>query len=139
MNSLMYELQAGLLSVRLSHAKEMMIEKIALGQRYARELSNPQIVLPSVRENATHVYHQFVIRCERRNDLIDYCMKNNIGTIIHYPIPPHLAEGYGYLGYKRGDFPIAEKYSDEVLSIPIYNGMTEEEQTYVISKLNSFS
>ena len=72
MNSRMDELQAGLLSVRLSHAKEMMIEKIALGQRYARELSNPQIVLPSVRENATHVYHQFVIRCERRNELIEY-------------------------------------------------------------------
>lgn len=139
MNSRMDEIQAGLLSVRLSHSKEMLDEKIALGERYASELKNTQIILPSVRKNATHVYHQFVIRCERRNELIEYCNKNNIGTIIHYPIPPHLAEGYSYLGYNKGDFPIAEKYADEVLSIPIYNGMTEDEQTYVISKLNAFS
>ena len=69
---------------------------------------------------------------------MEYLDKNEIGSIIHYPIPPHLSEAYRYLGYQRGDFPIAERYADEVLSIPMYNGMTDEEQTYVIEALNRF-
>ena len=58
--------------------------------------------------------------------------------MIHYPIPPHLSEAYEYLGYKKGDFPIAEKYSNEVLSLPMYNGMTQEEQRQVVDAINSF-
>ena len=63
---------------------------------------------------------------------------NGILTVIHYPIPPHLAECYQGLGYKEGDFPIAEKYAKEVLSLPIFNGMREEEIQYVIDVLNSY-
>ena len=62
-----------------------------------------------------------------------------IGTIIHYPIPSHLSKAYSYLGYKKADLPIAEKYADEVLSLPMYNGITEEEINFVIDKLNSFN
>ena len=58
--------------------------------------------------------------------------------MIHYPIPPHLSEAYRYLGHKRGDFPIAERYADEVLSLPMYNGMTEEEQETVIRAIQHF-
>ena len=67
-----------------------------------------------------------------------YLKEKGIGTIIHYPIPPHLSEAYRYLGKKRGDYPIAERYADEVLSLPMYNGMTEEEQTYVIEAINAW-
>lgn len=137
-NSRLDEMQAGLLRVRLSHVEEMMKEKIALGERYAAEISNPHLVLPKVRENCTHVYHQFVLRCRERDKLISYLNDYKIGTIIHYPIPPHLAEGYAYLGHKEGEFPITEQYANEVLSIPIYNGMTKEEQDFVIDKLNAF-
>lgn len=84
------------------------------------------------------VWHQFVIRTSRREELIAYLNEREIGTIIHYPIPPHLSEAYQGLGYGRGSFPITEQYADEVLSIPMYNGMTEEEQTCVIEALNSF-
>ena len=70
--------------------------------------------------------------------MIDYLNTKNIGTIIHYPIPPHLAEAYRYLGHKAGDLPITEKYANTVLSIPMYNGMTEMEQSYVIETLNAF-
>ena len=70
--------------------------------------------------------------------MIDYLNEKEIGTIIHYPIPPHLAEAYAYLGFKEGDFPMTERLAKEVLSIPMYNGMTEEEQTYVIDALNAF-
>ena len=67
-----------------------------------------------------------------------YLKEKDIGTIIHYPIPPHLCKAYEYLGHKKGDFPITEKYASEVLSLPMYNGMTEEEQNIVISEINKF-
>ena len=69
---------------------------------------------------------------------MEYLKERQIGTIIHYPIPPHMSEAYQYLGFKKGDFPIAEAYADEVLSLPIYNGITKEEQDYVIDALNRF-
>lgn len=138
-NSRLDEMQAGLLRIRLSHADEMTNEKISIGMRYLKEINNPILVLPKIRDNCGHVFHQFVIRCKNRDKLIEYLNENNIGSIIHYPIPPHLAEGYKYLGHKEGEFPITEMYANEVLSIPIYNGMTEEEQSYVIEKLNAFA
>lgn len=137
-NSRLDELQAGLLRVRLSHMEELTQEKIAIAKRYDEELNNSKIKLPTVRENATSIYHQYVIKCEERDAMIEYLNELEIGTIIHYPIPPHLSEAYAYLGFKKGDFPIAENYADTVLSIPMYNGMTEEEQTFVINAINRF-
>ena len=137
-NSRLDELQAGLLRVRLSHAKEMEDERTKIAERYLKELCNPKIQLPEVREKCTAVWHQFVIRCEERDRLIEYLDEKGIGTIIHYPIPPHLSEAYGYLGYKEGAFPITENYAKTVLSIPMYTGMTEEEQTRVIETINAF-
>ena len=137
-NSRLDELQAGLLRVRLNHAQEIEDERIAIAKRYLAELNNPKIELPTVRENCTAVWHQFVIRCEERDRLIEYLDEKGIGTIIHYPIPPHLAEAYQYLGYKEGAFPITEKCAKTVLSIPMYVGMTEEEQTRVIEAINAF-
>lgn len=137
-NSRLDELQAGLLRVRLNHADEMEAERIKIATRYAAEIKNPKIKLPEVRENCTAVWHQFVIRCEERDRLIEYLDEKGIGTIIHYPIPPHLSEAYAYLGYKEGSFPITEKCAKTVLSIPMYCGMTEEEQTQVIEALNAF-
>ena len=94
--------------------------------------------MPTIRTGATHIWHQFVIRCEDRDNLINYLDKNNIGTIIHYPIPPHLSEAYKYLGLKEGCLPITEKYANTVLSIPLYNGMEKEELDYVINVINKF-
>ncbi len=137
-NSRLDELQAGLLRVRLSHMEELTEERRKLCKRYLTELSNPQIELPQIREGATSVWHQFVVHCKERQSLIEYLDKNGIGTIIHYPIPPHLSEAYAYLGYQKGSFPITEQYADEVLSLPLYNGMTKEEQDRVIEVINQF-
>ena len=63
---------------------------------------------------------------------------NGIGTIIHYPIPPHLSEAYAYLGMKDGDLPVTEKYAKAVLSLPLFNGMTDEELKYIIKTINDF-
>ncbi|MBQ9926569.1 MAG: DegT/DnrJ/EryC1/StrS family aminotransferase [Lachnospiraceae bacterium] len=137
-NSRLDEIQAGFLRIRLSHMEELEEEKRKIATRYLKEIDNPNIILPQIRYNVTHVWHQFVIRVRNRNALIEYLDEKKIGTIIHYPIPPHLSEAYEYLGLSKGSLPITEEYADTVLSIPLYNGMTEEEQTIVIEALNSW-
>lgn len=137
-NSRLDELQAGLLRVRLTHLQELTEERQYLAARYTQLIHNPKLILPTERPDTTNVWHQYVIRCTQRDTLISYLDCLGIGTIIHYPIPPHLAEAYQYLGYKEGAFPITEQYAHEVLSIPMYNGMTKEEQDRVIDALNNF-
>lgn len=137
-NSRLDELQAGLLRVRLKYMWDLTEEKVQIANYYSRNIRNPRIRLPELVENATGVWHQYVIRCEERDRLIDYLEEKGIGTIIHYPIPPHLAEAYQYLGYEKGSFPITEHLADTVLSIPMYNGMTRAEMDYVVAALNEF-
>ena len=137
-NSRLDEMQAGLLRVRLSHIRELEEEKRQICERYLRKIRNPLIMLPEIRKGATHIWHQFVIRCEQRDRLKEYLDEQGVGTIIHYPIPPHLSEAYAYLNMKKGDLPITEHYADTVLSIPLYNGMTIEEQEQVIDAINRF-
>ncbi len=137
-NSRLDEIQAGLLRVRLKYMDDLNEEKKALSERYIAKIHNPLIELPKTREKCTNIWHQFVIHTERRDELIDYLNEKGIHTIIHYPVPPHLQEAYAYLGHKAGDYPITEKFAHEVLSIPLYNGMTEEEQDFVINALNDW-
>ena len=108
-------------------------------KRYLEEIKNPLLILPGVNKNCTHVWHLFVVRVEDRNKFQKYLEENGIGTVIHYPIPPHLSKAYEDLGYKKGDFPITENYAETVISLPIYNGMTKEEIDYVIEKMNKYS
>ena len=137
-NSRLDELQAGLLRVRLKHLNELTAERISIAKRYSGEIRNPKIQLPKLPDKVKGVWHQYVIRCEERDRLIAYLNEKGIGTIIHYPIPPHLAEAYQYLGHREGFLPITEHLAQTVLSIPMYNGMTNEEQEYVIGALNEF-
>lgn len=137
-NSRLDELQAGLLRVKLKYLDELNDERNHLAERYLARINNPAIQLPKMRAGADSTWHQFVIHTVNRDKLMGYLKEKNIGTLIHYPIPPHLSEAYAYLGYKRGDFPIAEKYANEVLSLPMYNGMTKEEQNLVIKALNEW-
>ncbi len=137
-NSRLDEMQAGLLRVKLQHLDELNEERTALASRYMEKITNPLVHLPKVRDGATSVWHQFVIHCDKRDELKAYLEEYEIGTIIHYPLPPHLQECYQYLEHKKGDFPVAEKYADEVLSLPIYSGMTMEEVDEVARVINEF-
>lgn len=137
-NSRLDELQAGLLRVRLTHLKEFNLAKQAIAARYLNEIRNPLLCLPKQVPGAENIWHQFVIRCDRRDQLQAFLRKNGIETAIHYPIPPHLSEAYRHLGLQKGDLPQAERLADTVLSIPSYFGLTEEEQTRVINALNAF-
>lgn len=135
-NSRLDELQAGLLRVKLQHISEIQRERKEICENYLQQIKNKDLRLPQIKENVTTVWHQFVIRCKNREKWIAYLEDKGIGTIIHYPIPPHLSEAYAYLGYPKGSFPVTEQYADEVLSLPLYNGMHREEQEYVIQVIN---
>lgn len=137
-NSRLDEMQAALLRVKLSHLQELNDERKMLAQRYNEGITNPAVCLPKVRDGAESIYHQYVVKCVSRDSLQKSLEQNGIQTQIHYPIPPHLAQCYHFLGYKKGDYPITESYAKEVLSLPIYTGMTLEEQDYVIEQINAF-
>jgi dTDP-4-amino-4,6-dideoxygalactose transaminase len=138
-NSRLDELQAALLNVKLSHLDEINSERTRICEKYLRYLKCPHIVIPSVNGKSTSVWHQFVIRSKMRDALMDYLQEKGIGTVIHYPIPPHLSQAYARLGLSEGGgLPITEQYAREVLSLPLYNGMTESEQDYVIDTINDF-
>ena len=138
LNSRLDELQAALLSTKLFHLEALTSERKRIAKKYLSTIKNSRVSLPKNIENADHVYHLFVIQCSEREKLQKHLLDNCIKTQIHYPIPPHLAECYKRLGYIVGDFPMTEKYSKEVLSLPLYNGMTDEEVDYVIRKVNEF-
>lgn len=137
-NARLDELQAGLLRIKLTHLDELTEQREKIANRYLSEIKNPEIELPLVREGATSVWHLFVVRIDERDRFQKYLEENGVGTVIHYPIPPHLSKAYEYLGYKKGDFPITEKYAETVLSLPLYNGMSDEEQSYVIEVINRY-
>lgn len=139
MNSRLDELQAGLLRVRLAHLKEITQEREILAGRYEDGIKNEEIILPKRREGSRNVWHQYVVRTKDRDSFQNYLTQNGIGSIIHYPIPPHLSEAYKNLGYCRGDLPVTEQYAGEVLSIPMYSGLTKEEQERVIRVINDYN
>lgn len=138
-NSRLDELQAGLLRVKLTHLDELNAERERLAMNYIKNIQSKHVILPEVREGATSVWHLFVIRSREREALMAYLGEKGIFTIVHYPIPPHLSEAYAYLGYQKGSFPITERLADEVLTLPLYNGMTGDEQGCVIDAVNGFA
>ena len=138
-NSRLDEIQAALLRVKLGHLSELTAERMAIAAQYFAGIHNEYIILPQLRDGAEHVYHQFVVRTTTRDHFKAYLKEHGIETVIHYPIPPHMAECYVQLGYGYGSFPIAEQYADEVLSLPIFNGMRADEITYVIDTVNAYA
>ena len=114
-NSRLDEIQAGLLRVRLRHLEDLNEERIKIAERYSHEIKNNKLKLPKPMEETTCVWHQYVVRCEERDLLKAYLEEKEIGTIIHYPIPPHLADAYKYLGHKKGDYPITEHLAGTVI------------------------
>lgn len=137
-NSRLDEMQAALLRVRLSHLDEINAERADIAAAYTAAINNEKVLLPQIRTGASSVFHQYVVRTDDRDKFMNYLQDRGIGTIIHYPIPPHLAEAYQYLGYEKGAYPITEVYADTVLSLPMYTGMTQEEIKYVIDVINEY-
>ncbi len=137
-NTRMDEMQAAMLGVGLKYIDDEKHIRQKIAKKYLSGIRNPLVTLPQTREDTEHVYHIFGILCEKRDALIAFLAEKGIQTGIHYPIPPHLSPCYADLGFKKGDFPIAERYADQEISLPIYAGMPEEEADYVIDAINAF-
>ena len=138
-NSRLDEMQAAFLRVKLPYLDKWNKDRRNTAKKYLNGITNILIKLPlPTSEEYEHIYHVFVIRCDRRDELEKYLNKNGIGTVKHYPIPMHEQKCYRDLGIKHGELPIAEEISRTVLSIPMYYGITEQEINYVINTINKF-
>lgn len=137
-NSRLDEVQAAMLRIKLRHLDKWNEERVRIASRYLAEIDNPEVVLPKLAEDCTHVYHIFAIRTDARESLEKYLNDNGIGTNKHYPIPMHLQEAYADLNIAEGALPLAEEISSTQLSIPMYYGMTDDEISYVIEKINNW-
>lgn len=137
-NSRLDELQAGLLNVKLNYLDQLNADRNRVCTAYLNKMNNPVIHLPRLRDQATTVWHQFVVTTPYRDELKDYLEAAGIGSIIHYPIPPHLSEAYAYLNIGKGSLPITEKLADQVLSLPLFYGMTDGEIDTVVAAINAF-
>jgi dTDP-4-amino-4,6-dideoxygalactose transaminase len=133
------ELQAALLSVKLKKLPEWTKQRQTIASWYGDALKGIDgLVLPKITEGASHVYHLYVIRTERRDLLQKYLNNKGIGTLIHYPIPPHLQEAYQNLGYQKGDFPIAEEIAETALSLPLWPGMEQHHVDVIVQAIKEF-
>jgi dTDP-4-amino-4,6-dideoxygalactose transaminase len=139
-NSRLDSLQAAVLSEKLPVLDVLNQERKRLAAVYTKELAGVgDVVMPFVPSpRIDHVYHLYVIRTRQRDSLQQYLQDQGIQTLIHYPVPPHLQVAYEYLGYQKGDFPITEQLAQTSLSLPLFPGMTEQEQTYVIQHITQF-
>jgi Predicted pyridoxal phosphate-dependent enzyme apparently involved in regulation of cell wall biogenesis len=135
-NSRLDEMQAAMLSVKLKHLDEETTIRRAIAQKYLTKINNPLITLPNVDEEQEHVWHLFVIKTKHRQSLKEYLDKNNVQTLIHYPIPPHKQAAYEEL--KHLSLPISESLHNNVLSIPMDPTMSESDIEQVINVLNGW-
>lgn len=137
-NSRLDEIQASILRIKLLYLDQWNKNRQYIANQYLHRIRNEKLILPEIGRDNKQVWHIFAIRSDNRNELQKYLKTKNIGTNIHYPIPMHLQKAYRNLGYRIGDFPIAELISRTELSIPMYYGMTSGEIEYVIDCLNKF-
>lgn len=132
-------IQAAILRVKLKYLDKWNEMKNRNAKLYNKLLSEiDEVETPKVKPYNNHSYYVYVIRTEKRDELREFLLSNGISTGIHYPIPLHLQKAYRFLGYKEGDFPVAERYAKEILSLPIYPELTEDQIIYVCNKIKEF-
>lgn len=138
-NSRLDEMQAAILSVKLNYLQEWNLQRIHLANLYSEELKDiGDLVLPLGAGGLSHVYHLYVVRTKKRDELKRYLQNHGIETLIHYPVPPHLQKAYGFYGYTQGHFPIAEELASTCLSLPLWVGMPEQSVDAVCKKVKDF-
>lgn len=141
-NSRLDALQAAILRVRLRHLEGWNEERRIVAGRYMMlfgekgllDFITPPAELPGGR----HVYHQYVVRAKRRDELMKYLAERGITTRVYYPLPLHLQHCFANLGYKKGDFPVAEALADDVLALPMFPELLPEEQERIVSEIAGF-
>lgn len=138
-NSRLDTIQAAVLSVKLKHLDKSIEKRLKVSNWYKKRLIDCEYVkIPGIKGDQKPVYYVFNILAESRDKLAAYLKQNNVGTSIYYPIPLHLQKCFNHLGYKEGDFPVAEKVSKEILALPIYPEITEDEVDFVCTAIKNF-
>jgi dTDP-4-amino-4,6-dideoxygalactose transaminase len=142
-NSRLDELQAAILNVKLSHLDKWSEERRRKADVYSKLLNSAQlsfqVVTPLAREDARHIFHQYVIRVPQYRDALMNHLKNRgVSTKVYYPIPLHRQDCFSYLDYREGAFPESERAARETVALPIYPELTEEQQAYVVESIKSF-
>ncbi|MCK4852425.1 MAG: DegT/DnrJ/EryC1/StrS family aminotransferase [Candidatus Omnitrophica bacterium] len=137
-NSRLDSIQAAVLRVKLKKLDSWLDRRRAIARRYDEALSSPGITTPKTAEGGTHTYHQYTIAAHDRDSLLKYLNDKGISARVYYPVPLHLQPCYKDLGYKEGDFPAAEKASKEVLSLPVYPGLSDENIDHIIQTVRDF-
>ncbi len=137
-NSRLDNLQAAILRVKLKKLNRWNEKRLSHALLYNKHLENTPVITPKIFDAYKHVFHLYVIRVKQRDKLSKYLLSKGISTIMHYPIPIHLQPAYKDLGFKKGVFPITEKVADEVLSLPMFPELTDEEIKYICDQIKSF-
>lgn len=137
-NSRLDSMQAAVLLVKLPHLKSWTEGRRHNALRYDNELAGLPLATPAIGTGNYHIYNQYTITTDRRDDLLKYLSDKNIGCKVYYPVPFHLQECFADLGYSEGQLPHCEKASQSVLSLPVFGAMTDDEQTEVISAIKQF-
>lgn len=136
-NSRLDNLQAAILRIKLKHLDRWNRERRMAARLYTKLLADI-VETPKEMKNTRHVYHLYVVKVPRRDELLNKLHKEQIYAGLHYPIPLHLQKAHQALGYKKGDFPVAEKAADTILSLPIFPGITENEVREVVDSISEF-
>lgn len=136
-NSRLDEMQAALLRVKLRYLDNEVEKRRNIANYYLQNIKNENIILPTVREQDNHVWHLFVIRTSKRDELQKYLLDNGIQTLIHYPIPPHKQNAYKE--WKNESYPISEQIHDEILSLPISGIQSLEDTRKIVKAINEFN
>jgi len=131
-------IQGAVLSVKLKHLDKWNDGRRKNADLYRKYLEGTGVGLPEEMPYARHVYHVFCVRVKDREKLINFLKEKGIYTNIHYPIPIHLQKAYQFLGYKKGDFPVTEGSMDQILSLPMFAELTEEEIKYTADCIKEF-
>jgi dTDP-4-amino-4,6-dideoxygalactose transaminase len=137
-NGRLDEIQAVVLRAKLPHLPEYNVLRRQHAREYNELLSGTPVVTPTEKPENQHIYHMYVIQAPHRDELQTYLKDRGIGTGIHYPVPIHLQNSTSFLGYKPGDFPITERVVGEIISLPMYAELTEEQIVNVVKTINGF-
>lgn len=138
-NSRLDTLQAAILNVKLKYIDEAIERRQKVADLYIQNLKDCiEIKIPKIKENQKNVYYVFNILAENRDKLVEFLKEHEIDTTIYYPKSLHLQKCFEYLGYKKGDFPVAERISEQIVALPIYPEITNEEVLYVCETIKKF-
>jgi dTDP-4-amino-4,6-dideoxygalactose transaminase len=131
-------IQAAALLVKLKHLSKWSAARRKNAAYYNKKFSDSPVTIPFINEQCVSIYNQYIIRVPNREKVFDHLRNNGVGCMVYYPLSLHMQECFAYLGYKEGDFPVAEKAATEVMALPVYPELTSEMQDYAVKSILDF-